>query len=351
MSQYPAYVKVSPSHTLAGQVVQQAQLSGWTETLAGGSPRVELSTGDKKVYVPTLQFRGDAKAGQSPTYNLPSLKVAVGYKEAPVYWLQSYATYSAHDVRDAGNWNINHRDVLSLGNLQSFNVLLRNMCLYGLKPSNGEGLMNTPNATVVNPVASSTSKTSFTGYEPHEFVSKVLLPEILALKARMYSYGTPDKVVVIGSQRDIGYLQMIGVVQLANWQSPGGGTDTIAKMAERLAKGAGIEIIWTIDDTLNNSGAVAGGGAKKDRIIITTPEIAATAASQMGSTNVFSTIPGNIAANNIMLVDRAKPSELEGPIPMGQTEIMFEMQSTSGWGLRGEAITILEASYNEAGNV
>jgi len=345
---FPTLATLNPNTVLPGVIYQQSQKSGFPAILAGGNAQAKLSTGDKAVYIPTLDMRGDAKIGMSPTYNLPSINISVDRVETPVYWMQSQAVYSSHSMREASRLNVSLVDALRVSNNQTFSILQRNIGLNGVKSGSGEGILGAPGVTLATVPASSSSKISIQGYEPNEFVYNVLIPEISALMTRTYTFGMLKRITILTSARVLSKLQLQGKLQIFNTTMPGTGVNTISQELAQACSNIGCTLEWATDDTLNNSGALAAGGAKKDRIVITCPEIEF---ESTGYTNAFAELGNNITANNLMLTNMAQPSETPGPIPGNRTEIIYEMNTTAGWNIRPQLTTIIEMPYVEAGNV
>ena len=62
-------------------------------------------------------------------------------------------------------------------------------------------------------------------------------------------------------------------------------------------------------------------------------------------TNYFSRLMPNQKANTLQLCDMAAPREIISPLAGGATDVLSEMRTTSGWGLRPEGLRIISMQY------
>jgi len=75
------------------------------------------------------------------------------------------------------------------------------------------------------------------------------------------------------------------------------------------------------------------------------PELKIPKANAKINTNVFAQLTPNQTATSLMLTDVSAPTEIPTPIPDGGITTLYTMRSTSGWGIRPEALTVLSAAY------
>ena len=108
-----------------------------------------------------------------------------------------------------------------------------------------------------------------------------------------------------------------------------------------MAKWAGgDDVSFAVDDTLIGQGS---GGS--DLILLVAPELKKPKANASINTNAFADLTPNMTSTSIMLCDMAAPKEIPTPIPDGGITTLFTLRSTSGWGIRPEALTLLSAIY------
>ena len=337
---FPAQSLISPSTILPELVISQSQRSGWARTVGGGEPMVRLQPGSKMVYIRGLTQNSSVAVSQSAHQNLPAATISGSISGTPVYILQSGAVFDHHDVQAASGWGVNLNDAIDQAHHQGMCVQLRNMTFYGIKSAAGEGLINAPNVTVSLPPADTAGKVGIINYAPDQ-LAKFILAEIGALQSRMLAFGQPTRIVICAPQRVLSILELSGIVQLASYQLPGGGTASVSGLVEKVAQAAGVTIEWTVDDTLKARGVVYSG-TNRDIIIVTAPDLPTTGDD---GTNSFASIAPNMKSNNLMLVDRAAPTKYMTPIARNSTDVYYEMLSTSGWALRPEATTLIEIPY------
>ena len=130
------------------------------------------------------------------------------------------------------------------------------------------------------------------------------------------------------------------MVQLVQFQRPGAGTSSTKEMFESVLATNGDKINWCYDDTLIGQGL---GGT--DAIIINMPNVAKPDGGKI-NTNEFAKLSPGLEACSLMLNDMVAPREIPIPIAGGAIDILSELRSTSGWGIRGETITIVSAAYS-----
>jgi hypothetical protein len=217
---------------------------------------------------------------------------------------------------------------------------LRNALLYGYNPANGEGLLNTSGATTQVLGADSNGNTGYSTWDSGQ-LAQYLLNMIGALKVRTLQIGQPLRLVFLAPQRFISQISYSGVVSLTQFQRIGAGVETAAGLVETVAQWAGgDDVSFAADDTLIGQGA---GGT--DAILLIAPELKIPKANAQINTNIFATLTPNQTATSLMLTDVSAPTEIPTPIADGGITTLYTMRSTSGWGIRPEALTILSAAY------
>jgi len=337
---FPSYALVNPSMVLPDLIVNYQQASGAFATLATRNPRPMLGPVDQYVYMRTLDIRTDVTASQTNNGNqLPSVAFDARYISVPTYLFRSRGIYDHHDQAHAGAWNVGLPEANRLGMRQGIFQQLRNALLYGVKPSGGEGLLNTNGATTDTLPADSNGNTTVLTYD-HGQMAVYLLQQIQAMMARTMQMGRKCRIVVLGPQRTLGAMEITQIVQLTSYQRPGGGTATVTGTVESILGDANVEIEWTYDDTLIGAGA---GGT--DAVIITMPELERPEVNSTINTNEFARISPSTDANSMMLCDMVAPREIPTPIPGGAIDVVAELRSSPGWVLRPEAITIISMQY------
>lgn len=337
----PAYTIVNPSFIDPGMILSYQQASGAFHAIASGNPVVRLGTGDQYVYLRKLEIRTQTEASQVGNANqLPSVSLMASMISTPTYLFRSRAEYDHHDLAAAGNWGFALPEAQRLGMRLGIFQQLRNALLYGMKPSGGEGLMNTNGATRENLPADKEGNDSVLTYDAGE-MGVFMQRQILGAMTRTMQLGQQQRVVVLGPQRTLGAMELGMVVQLTSYQRPGGGTGTAASQLKDIAGHAGIQVDWVYDDTLIGKGA---GGT--DAVIITVPEIEVPMVNATVNTNEFANLSPSLRATSMMLSDMAAPREIPTPLAGGAIDVLSEMRATSGWALRPEAVTILSMKYD-----
>jgi hypothetical protein len=96
---------------------------------------------------------------------------------------------------------------------------------------------------------------------------------------------------------------------------------------------------WTYDDTLIGKGA---GGT--DAVVLTMPEVKKPRGVMM-DTNAFADLTPGLDYTTLMLTDMAAPREIPTPLPGGAIDVVSELRSTCGWGIRPEAVTIVSMQF------
>jgi hypothetical protein len=329
-----SFIQVQPSYVMPDMIIQQSQASGAFRSLGGGKPVTRLSEGDLFVYLKRLAIRIKAAVGQAAYNMLPSVNLAASQISTPTYLVRNRVEYDHHDTAAANAWGYALPEAYRLGSRQGIFQQLRGMLLYGITPTNGEGLLNTPGATAVNLPADSNGNTTLTTYDNGQ-LAIFFLTQITNILTRTYQNGQKVHISILGPQRILAPMQMQNIVQLTQFQRLGAGTTTSAGLVSNVSDENGYSISWDYDDTLIAKGA---GGA--DAVLFTMTEIE-TASGAPIDTNEFAKLAPNLAANTLMLNDMPAPREIPTPIAGGAIDVLYEMRSTCGWGLRPEALTIL----------
>jgi hypothetical protein len=151
--------------------------------------------------------------------------------------------------------------------------------------------------------------------------------------------GIGKDFTILGPQRTLGSFEY-NVVQVTQFQREGAGTDSTAGTVKEILMKNGDKLTWTYDDTLIGKGS---GGT--DAVIITMPTVTKPAGVPSVNTNEFAKLAPGLDACNLQLDDMKAPREIPTPIAGGAIDIVSEMRSTSGWGVRPEATTIVSMQF------
>jgi len=337
---FPAQAKVHPSFSEPELIIQYAQASGAFATLYEGKPRVRMGSEDLWVYVNQLDIRTQSIGSQFAPNFLPSATLQAQYLQTQTYLLRSRAIYDHHDIAAAGRYAVGLPMAQELAMRQSIFQQMRSMLLYGYDAANNEGLMNTQGATNVTLPPDSYGNDTVQTYDNGQ-MALFILNEIVALKTRMYQSGNyiNNKIVILSPQREFLQFQYGDIVQVVNYQRPGGGTATTAQVVQTVAAEAGDQIEWYYDDTL--IGAASGGN---DAVIITIPEVEVPTMDGI-NTNVFGEMEPKTTAVNVMYNDVAAPVKIATPTPDGAITEILELRSSSGWNWRSDGLTIVSMPY------
>lgn len=336
----PSWVQTNPSYVLPELLIQFQQASGAFETLATGAPMVRLGDGDLVVYAKRLNIRSQAAAGQTAYNSLPSATIDAHMLQTPTYLMRARAEYDHHDTAAAARWGIGITEAQRLAMRQAHYQLSRDALLYGFNPQNGEGLLNTPEATRVTLPADENGNTNVASYSANSMF-KFLLAEIQGLKTRTMQLGQGRKIVICGPQRILGALEYQSIIELTSFQRTGAGSDAVRGGIQDILSRNGDTLEWVYDDTL-----IGKGDGGTDAVIVTMPEVNKPKVMNKFNTNVFAELSPSLLANNLQLTDVAAPIEIPTPIPGGAIDIVSEMRITSGWCLRPEGLTIVSMPYS-----
>ena len=335
----PAFLTLNPSYIEPGIILPYTQASGAFDLLPDGEPLVRLSDGDLAAYIKRIDLRTSVHGTNQASQNqLPSVTTEMSYISAPTYLLQVRAEYNHHDTATMGNWGVSIQQTQSLGMRQGHFQLARNALLYGINPSNGEGLLNANGATAVSLPADSFGNTTVSTYDNGQ-MAVFLLQQFLLLKTRTNQLGLGHKFTILGPQRVMGIFEYTNIVQLTAYQRAGAGSATTAGVVKEILEMNGDEITWVYDDTLIGKGA---GGV--DAVIIVMPEVEKPAGDNI-NTNEFAKLAPGFSACTIMFCDKAAPMEIPTPLAGGAIDILSEWRITPGWGVCPEAITICSMQY------
>ena len=335
---FPAYVQAHPSFMMPEVVLQYQQASGFAESLAGREVLPRLGEGDLAVYGKALELRTQVAGGQVAYNALPSVTLVAHQFSTPTYLWRVRAEYDHHDMSQAAQWGVALAEAQRMGMRQAIFQQVRTAALFG-SGATGEGLLNTAGATTVNLPADSYGNTTISTYDNGQ-MALYLISLISALKVRTNQIGQPVRINIMAPQRAVATWEYQGIVQLTQFQRNGAGVETTAGMVADIAKRQGDEVTFTVDDTLKGA---AGGGA--DYIIINMPEVKKPASQNRINTNIFADLQPSLTGAAVQLCDMVAPKEIQCPLPGGASDVLAELRSTSGWGIRPETITIITATY------
>ena len=327
-----------PSIDIPGLIMPFSQPSGAFNCLSGSAPEIRIGDEDLAVYVRNLNIRTATLTGQTGSNQMPGVDIDASYQTTPTYLLRNRVEFDHHESNMAGIWGFPVDSAYTHGMNQGFFQQMRVANLYGITPSNGEGLINTNGATRDTLPLDPFNNATFSTYD-NGAMYQYLLAEIRALMARTYQFGVEQRCVILGPMREITAWQT-QVVQLTSYQRDGAGSETVASAVKDVMKKAGVDVQFCYDDTL-----IGQGSGGKDAIIITLPDVEVPKVISQVNTNEFAKLQPSITGCNVMYQNVAMPTQKRINLPMGFVEIMSEIRVTSGWNLRGEAITILSGTY------
>lgn len=335
----PAWTQVHPSFVEPDILLKYSQASGFLEVLAGGEPRVKIGSEDLYVYLRTLDVRTRTVIGQTVTNQLPSVSIVPNMISTPTYVQRVRAEYDHHDTANSSNWGFSIVEAQRLAMRQGHFQGLRNFCLYGVNPANGEGILNAPGITTTSLPADSYGNTTFVTYDNGQ-MAMYLLGLIADLKTRTMQFGMPNRFVFLGPQRILGRMQQQNIVQLTAFQRPGGGTSTTANVVDRVSEDMGDQIEWNYDDTLVGRGV----GTNVDIVLLVMPEVKKPVGRTI-NTNEFAMIQPGLEACTLQYLDMSAPVEIPTPLSGGTIDVVSELRLSPGWPVRPEAVTALSIQY------
>lgn len=334
----PSYVTVNPSFTEPRIILDYVQASGAFDTLSEGEPSVRLSDGDLYVYIKRIDVRTSVATNQAAANLLPSVSTTTSQISTPTYLQRVRAEYDHHDTAAMGRWGVSIVDAQRLGMRQGHFQLARSALLYGYNPANGEGLLNAQGATSISLPPDSDGNDTVLTYDNGQ-MGQFLLSQVSALKTRTNQLGIGRKFTFLAPQRVFGPFEYQNIVQLVQFQRSGAGTATTAGMVKTVMMENGDEISWTYDDTLIGKGA---GGS--DAVLLVMPEVKKPNGGRI-NTNEFARLTPGMEACTLMYADMAAPREIPTPLPGGAIDVLSEWRTSTGWGVRPEAITIISMIY------
>lgn len=332
-----AWVQTHPSFIEPGFILQYQQASGAFDVLAGAKPMIKIGTEDLFVYIRRLDIRTRMSSGQAAYNLLPNVTIIPNYMSTPAYLNRVRAEYDHHDTAAAGNWGFSIVEAQRLGMRQGHFQLLRNDLLYGKNAANGEGVVNTPNATTVSLPADTNGNTTVTTYDNGQ-MAQFLLQQIVNAKSRMMQLGLPQRAVILGPQRVLGFWEY-NVVELLAYQRAGAGSASIAGQVKDVAAWNEDVVEWVYDDTL-----IGKGSGSSDLVIVAIPEVKKPQGTPI-NTNEFALLEPGIEGTVLQYLDMAAPVEIPTPIPGGAIDVLSEMRATPGWAVRPEALSLLSMPY------
>lgn len=338
---FPAQAKITPSFSEPNLVVTYAQASGCWSLLPDGKPTVKISSDDLAVYINHLDIRSQAQSSQFAPNFLPSATLKGSFYQTATYLIRVRADYDRHDMAAAANYAVGLPNAYELAMRQGIYQQARTALLYGLTPSNGEGLLNAPGATLVNLPPDPYGATTVTTYD-NGAMAIFILQEIVDIINRMYMTGGDMKgikVRILSPQRIFVNFQISQIVQVTSFQRPGGGTATVGQTVQEVLSEAGIDLEWGYDDTLIGKGS---GGA--DAVIITVPELEIPTIPGI-NTNEFGEVNPNLKGVNLQYADMPAPMKIPTPIPDGGITEVYEQRFTCGWNIRPQGLTIVSMTY------
>ena len=335
-----AWTQIHPSFVEPGLLLQYNQASGAFNTLATGNPIVKIGSEDLAVYIKHLSIRTKMAAGQAAYNQLPSVTIVGDTASTPTYLQRVRAEYDHHDTAAMAMWGTSIVEAQRLGMRQGHFQLLRNSLLYGMNPTNGEGLLYANGATSINLPPDSNGNDTVVTYDNGQ-MAIFLLQLISSTKTRTMQLGIPRKFVILGPQRVLGAFEYQNIVQLVAYQRAGAGSQSTAGVVKDVAGWNGDEIVWAYDDTLINQGA----GGTTDAVLVVMPEVEKPK-GPMWNTNEFAEVQPGLAACTLMYADMAAPVEIPTPLAGGAIDVLSELRATPGWAIRPEAVTICSMQYS-----
>jgi hypothetical protein len=334
-----AYITVSPSFQEPSLILPYSQASGAFDTLPDSKISVMLGEGDLAVYIKRLDVRTQVAAGQAAATSLPSCNIFTSQILTATYLQRVNSQWDHHDARAASNWGFSLIDAYRYAMWQGHYQFARSALLYGYNPVNGEGLLNGAGSYSVNLPPDSNGNTTILTYDNGQ-LALFLLQQVVNIKTRTNQLGIGRQFTILGPQRDLGQMAYPGIVQLVQYQRDGAGTATISGMVKETLMANGDQILWVYDDTL-----IGQGPAGTDVIVLVMPQVQRPVGTPL-DTNVFASLQPNFMDCTKMYSDMAAPMEIMNPaIGLGMTNFLTELRVTSGWSVRPEAVTLINASY------
>ena len=337
-SVFDARQLVHPHHYEPGLIVTQSQASGYRHVLAGDGLRVQLGAIDKAIYANVLDVRTQVAANQATHNALPGPSLRGSIIQAGTYTVRQRSQYSEFDVAEAGEYNVALPMAYRYGQRQGAYQFIRNAGLFGVNAANSEGLLNTPGATTINLPPDSYGNTTIRSYDAGQLM--IWLNGVInAGLTRMFLFGTPVRIVILGPQEILGTMQTQDIVQLGSFQRVGGGSATTAQATTETMSQFGYTVEWAFDDTLIGQ----GGSSAVDAVLVCFPELNVPTMAGL-NTNEFAMVEPNIAGNILQYSDVVAPVEVSTPVPEG-LDVTSTMRVSAGWVIRPQAITIAQIPH------
>jgi hypothetical protein len=334
----PSVLTVSPSHFEPNIIMSVNQASGYTRTLAGGNPRVQLDSEDKMIYIRTAQVRTTMLQNPATGNVVPNPNIVMGMIQCPTYNQRIRTEYDHHDTAMASKWGLGLPEAYKYAMQQGHHLLLRDRTLYGALPGYGEGIVNTPGATTITLPPDTFGDTAAHNYDSGQ-MALFLAQQILAIKTRTYQLGTPRRFAFLGPQRILGIFEY-NVVQLTSYQRPGAGTGSTLEMLKQIGIEAGNDVVeFAYDDSLIGQGT---GGT--DLVILIMPEIEPHLKQPL-DTNMFAKLSQGFNDNSLLYTDMVAPLEIPTPLPGGAIDVLTEMRASPGWVVRPECLQLISMPY------
>lgn len=334
-----AYRVVQPSFQEPEILMQWSQASGFVDTLEGGALRTRLGEDDLLVYVKQLNIRTKTAASQSTYNELPGVDIAASMISTMTYMIRVRSEYDHHDVAAGARWGFAVPEAYRLGMRQANFQLARDAALHGMNPQNGEGFLNAPGAVSVNLPPDQYGNTTVISYDNGQ-MAFFLANLINLMKNRTLQQGIGRKFTWLGPQRTLGQFQY-NIVQLVQMQRTGAGSMSTVGTLKEILMANGDDMTWAYDDTLQG----AGGNSNTDIVILAMPEVETPQGPAAVNTNVFATLLPNNNACLTQYCDMAAPREIISPLAGGATDFLQEWRISSGWALRGLALTLISMTY------
>jgi hypothetical protein len=341
---FNAISRVSPSFVEPKILTRYNQRSGAFAALGTGGPQVKLGSEDLVVYQLTLDMRAQVSHGQTPYQAVNGPSFISNQIQANTYIVRSRANFDHHDTANAAGWNISLIDANRKAMRAGIASFARSALLYGVAPSQGEGLLNAQGATALTFPADENGKVSITGMDP-AYQAQEVLTLISELQSRINAVAQGAlRIVVLAPQRVVNTWKM-QIVPLMSYQRAGGGTNSVTGTIDAVAAENDVDVFFAVDDTLLGKGQ---GGS--DMVVIVAPELVNPQSGpgpEAMNTNEFATLASFADDATAQYFDKAAPSEIVSPLAGGATDQLLELRLTAGWVKRPEALTLLSVPYTE----
>ena len=339
---FPAQIKRTPSFSDPNVVIQRSQVSGFPALFNGLDTK--LNETDLNVYYDKIAFTTQAQASQNQTGFLPSGSIVASTYGMPVYALKTISIIDREASFSAANYNIGLMEARKLLHRQSIFQAMRQAALFGIIPSNNEGITNSPNVLKQTLPADSFGN-FFQLYNPNELFVYFLNNIIVPLQRATFSGGLRPRIVMLGTQRMLLAMNNAKIVELTSFQREGAGTASVgSSIVLQGGQGSyGYEVQFEFDDTLEGVGP---GGT--DILIATIPSLENNPETAFNTNAMSAGLVNEMTDNNKMYISGAAPVEVESPASQGATELYSYLRVTPGVAIKPEATII---TYAQFGNV